>query len=404
MPLDISPPISPHCDAFQASWIATVLNLDWPSRASTKIENDDERIRRQKQELVNLFDEASEHGINAVVFQVSPAADAFYASSYLPWSSYLTGTLGKNPGFDPLQFAIEQAHKRGIELHAWLNPYRVSMDVKASTRKELKNSSRDSPPSVYKTHPSWVGVSADRYVLDPGIPAVRQWVTNITAEVVQKYNVDGIQFDDYFYYETASSPLDDDKTYARFGTRFASKYDWRRYNTYTLVQEISDKIKSIKPNVRFGISPGGVWRNRADDPLGSATRAGKTNYDGDFADTRRWVKDGLIDYIAPQVYWSFGRKAVPYDTIVKWWADTVRGTKTDLYIGMALYRAGTATASEPGWQAGGGLSEIKRQLELNQSLPEVKGSILFRQGFLSDPKLKNVSDYLKKTWGKCGQK
>jgi uncharacterized lipoprotein YddW (UPF0748 family) len=137
--------------------------------------------------------------------------------------------------------------------------------------------------------------------------------------------------------------------------------------------------------------------------LGSATRAGKTNYDGDFADTRRWVKDGLIDYIAPQVYWSFDRKAVPYDTIVKWWADTVRGTKTDLYIGMALYRAGTATASEPGWQAGGGLSEIRRQLELNQSLPEVKGSILFRQGFLSEPKLKNISNHLKKTWGKCGK-
>ncbi len=129
---------------------------------------------------------------------MSPAADAFYQSSYLPWSSYLTGTLGKNPGFDPLKFAIREAHKRGIELHAWLNPYRVSMDTKPSTRKELKNSSKDSPPSVYKTHPGWISVSADRYVLDPGIPAVRQWITNVTAEVVQKYDVDGIQFDDYF--------------------------------------------------------------------------------------------------------------------------------------------------------------------------------------------------------------
>lgn len=393
MPLD--------CDTFHASWVATVLNLDWPSRASTQIENDSERVKRQKQELVRMFDEATEHGINAVIFQVSPAADAFYKSDYLPWSSYLTGTLGKDPGFDPLRFAISEAHKRGIELHAWLNPYRVSMDVRPATRKELKGSSNDSPSSVYKTNPEWVGISADRYVLDPGIPAVRQWVSNITAEVVQKYDVDGIQFDDYFYYETQGSPLKDDKTYKRFGTKFASKYDWRRYNTYTLVQDISDRIKGIKPHVRFGISPGGVWRNQADDPRGSATRAGKTNYDGDFADTRAWVKDGLIDYIAPQVYWSSGRKDVPYGPIVRWWADTVRGTKTDLYIGMALYRAGSSSKSEPEWLEGNGVDEIKRQLDLNNAIPEVKGSILFRQGFLSDPKLKSVSAYLKKTWGKC---
>ncbi|MEN0097782.1 MAG: glycoside hydrolase family 10 protein [Brucella pseudogrignonensis] len=396
MPLD--------CDTFHASWVATVLNLDWPSRASTQIEDDSERVKRQKQELVRMFEEASEHGINAVIFQVSPAADAFYKSDYLPWSSYLTGTLGKDPGFDPLRFAIAQAHKRGIELHAWLNPYRVSMDVRPATRKELNNSSSDSPPSVYKTNPGWVGISADRYVLDPGIPAVRQWVTNITAEVVQKYDVDGIQFDDYFYYETQGSPLKDDKTFKRFGTHFSSKHDWRRHNTYTLVQEISHKIKAIKPHVRFGISPGGVWRNQIDDPLGSPTRAGKTNYDGDFADTRAWVKDGLIDYIAPQVYWSSGRKDVPYGSIVKWWADTVKGTNTDLYIGMALYRAGTSSKAEPEWLAGNGVDEIKRQLDLNNTIPEVKGSILFRQGFLSDPKLKSVSAYLKKTWGKCRPK
>ncbi|MCX2697739.1 MULTISPECIES: glycoside hydrolase family 10 protein [Ochrobactrum] len=392
------------CDMFHASWVATVLNLDWPSKASTQIENDSERVKRQKQELVRMFDEASQHGINAVIFQVSPAADAFYKSEYLPWSSYLTGTLGKDPGFDPLRFAIAEAHKRGIELHAWLNPYRVSMDVRPATRKELKNASSDSPASVYKTKPEWVGISAERYVLDPGIPAVRQWVTNITAEVVQKYDVDGIQFDDYFYYETQGSPLKDDKTYKRFGTKFSNKYDWRRYNTYALVQEISDRIKAIKPHVRFGISPGGVWRNQLDDPRGSPTRAGKTNYDGDFADTRAWVKDGLVDYIAPQVYWSSGHKDVPYGPIVRWWADTVRGTKTDLYIGMALYRAGSASRSEPEWLSGNGVDEIRRQLELNTALPEVKGSILFRQGFLSDPKLKSVSDYLKKNWGQSRSK
>lgn len=396
MPLD--------CNDFHASWVATVLNLDWPSRASTGLSDDAERVKQQKRELVRLFEEAQAHGLNAVIFQVSPTADAFYQSNYLPWSSYLTGTLGKNPGFDPLQFAIEEAHKRGIELHAWLNPYRVSMDVKPETKATLLKTTPGQRESVYKTHRDWVGISAGRYVLDPGIPAVRKWVSDIAAEVVQKYDVDGIQFDDYFYYETAGSKLDDDKSFARFGTKFASKYDWRRYNTEMLVREISTRVKAIKPKVRFGISPGGVWRNKADDPLGSATRAGKTNYDGDFADTRAWVKQGLIDYIAPQIYWSHGRKDVPYDVLAKWWADVVRGTKTDLYIGMALYRAGEATESEPGWADDNGVAEIRRQLELNEKLPDVKGSILFRHGFLSDPKLKPVADYLKKRWGMCAKR
>lgn len=389
------------CDSFQASWVATVLNLDWPSEISRTIEDDAERAKRQKQELVRMFDNAASHGINAIIFQVSPSADAFYQSEFLPWSSYLTGTLGKYPGFDPLEFAIKEARKRGMELHAWLNPYRVSMDDSAATAKALQNSAKDSPPSIFKTRPEWVAVSANRYVLDPGIPAVREWVTDITAEVVKKYDVDGIQFDDYFYYETASSPLNDAKSFARFGTRFSDRYEWRRYNTYALVQGISEKIRSIKPHIRFGISPGGVWRNMADDPLGSPTQAGKTNYDGDFADTRRWIKDGLIDYIAPQVYWSFGRKQVPYGPIVKWWADTVRGTGTDLYVGMALYRAGSASQSEPGWAEGDGVDEIKRQLEFNATVPEVKGSILFRQSFLTHPRMKSVSQYIKQAWGKC---
>lgn len=396
--------VASHCESVRASWVSTVLNLDWPSRASTQIKDDAARALRQKQEMIDLLDRASETGLNTIIFQVSPTADAFYQSSILPSSAYLTGTTGKKPGFDALQFAIREAHKRGIKLHAWLNPYRVSMDTKPETRKALESLPKGAPASVFTRHPDWIGVAAGRYVLDPGIPQVRQWVGNITAEIVQNYNVDGIQFDDYFYYETPTSQLNDDKTYARYGTQFASKDDWRRYNTYMLVKEISAKIKSIRPTVRFGISPSGVWRNKANDALGSDTQAGKTNYDGDFADTRRWVKDGLIDYIAPQIYWSFGRKQAPYGVLAKWWANTVRNTKTDLYIGMALYRAGDGTKSEPEWGIDAGLPEIKRQIELNRALPEVKGSILFRQGFLSDPKLKPVASYLKSVWGHCSAK
>src|SRR5690606_30533429 len=228
--------------------------------------------------------------------------------------------------FDPLKFMIEEAHKRNIKVHAWFNPYRVSMNTERETQQALENSSPDSQPSVYKIHPEWIGVAAKRYVLDPGIPAVRNWVENIVGEVVQKYDVDGVQFDDYFYNETPSSQLGDNETFARYGTQFKDKSDWRRYNTYMLVQEVFKRIKKIKPAVQFGISPGGVWRNKKDDPLGSDTRAGATNYDNAFADTRRWVKDSIIDYIAPQVYWPLERKIVPYGTIVKWWAATVRET------------------------------------------------------------------------------
>ncbi len=389
------------CNALHATWVSTVINLDWPSKPSTEIADDTKRVTAQKNDLLAILDRAKTLGLNAIIFQVSPTADAFYQSSILPWSSYLTGTLGKNPGFDPLKFVIEEAHKRDIKVHAWINPYRVSMNTNPETKEALENSSPDSPASVYKIHPEWIGVAAKRYVLDPGIPEVRDWVADVVGEVVQKYDVDGIQFDDYFYNETPDSKLDDDKTFARYGTSFKDKADWRRYNTYMLVKEVFDRVKKIKPDVRFGISPGGVWRNKQDDPLGSDTHAGATNYDTAFADTRRWVKEGMIDYIAPQVYWPLERKIVPYGTIVKWWAQTVQETPVDLYIGMALYKAGQATPQEPQWGEDGGLTEIKHQLELNESVPEVKGSILFREAFLSDPKLTKVTDYLKEQWGRC---
>ncbi|ENR68327.1 glycoside hydrolase family 10 protein [Brucella abortus] len=391
------------CDAFHATWVATVINLDWPSKQSTAIADGGKRVIAQKSELLAILDRAQKLGINAVIFQVSPTADAFYQSSILPWSSYLTGVLGKDPGFDPLKFMIAEAHKRRIEVHAWFNPYRVSMDTSRETQEALKNSSPDSPPSVYKTHPKWIGVASKRYVLDPGIPAVRDWVGNIVGEVVQKYDVDGIQFDDYFYSETPDSQLDDRKTFARYGTRFNSKADWRRYNTYKLVQDVFGRVKKIRPTVRFGISPGGMWRNRKDDPLGSDTLAGATNYDSDFADTRRWVKDGIVDYIAPQVYWPLEREAAPYGTIVKWWAQTVRGTPVDLYIGMALYKAGETYRLEPQWAAEEGFTEIRRELELNESVPEVKGSLLFRESFLREPKLRKITDYLARNWGGCAR-
>lgn len=382
----------------RATWVSSVINLDWPSASSLAIKNDAERIKRQKEELVSILDDIVAMNMNTVIFQVVPCADALYASDLLPWSKYLTGTLGKNPGFDPLAWAVEQAHARNIELHAWVNPYRISMNTRDATIEELNNSSPDSAPSIYRTHPEWTRVAYNRFVLDPGIPEVQAWVTGIVEEIVTRYDVDGIQFDDYFYYESANSPLDDDATWKKYGLDFTSKGDWRRNNTYSLVDTCHRRIKAIKSGVSFGVSPAGVWRNKADDPLGSETQAGAPNYDSAYADTRKWVIDGIIDYIAPQVYWPCARKVARYDVITRWWADTVRGTGTILYIGVALYKVGTPSKTEPDWTIEGGVPEITRQLDLNDSLTDVGGCMLFRHMFLREPQTQQVVEYLKERW------
>ncbi|WP_325175723.1 family 10 glycosylhydrolase [Erwinia tracheiphila] len=382
----------------RAMWVASVFNLDWPSSSTLAITDDDERVKKQKDELTRILDDLAAVNMNTVIFQVVPCADALYSSKLLPWSKYLTGSLGKNPGFDPLEWAVEQAHARNIELHAWINPYRISTNTSAATVDELNNSSHDSPQSIFKTHPEWTGVAYNRYVLDPGIPEVQAWVTGIVEEIVSRYDVDGIQFDDYFYYESADSPLNDDATWHKFGQCFYSKGDWRRNNTYSLVDACHRRIKFIRPTVRFGISPAGVWRNKADDPLGSDTQAGAPNYDSAYADTRKWVLDGIIDYIVPQVYWPFARQVARYDVITRWWADTVRGTKTELYIGMALYKVGIPSSIEPDWTIEGGVPEITRQLNLNDSLTDVSGCMLFRHLFLNEPQTQRVIKYLKKRW------
>jgi len=383
---------TPH---LRASWIATVLQLNWPK--STPIFTAD-RIATQKKELIAILDEAINMGMNAIIFQVKPNADAFYRSNILPWSTYLTGTLGKDPGYDPLDFIIKEAHKRNLKLHAWLNPYRVSMDTSKETIHMLENTPPEAPKSVYSSHQDWIGIAWDRFVLDPGIPTVRFWIEEVVSELVSNYDIDGIHFDDYFYAESTDSLLNDEKTYLAYGTAFSNKADWRRNNTYLLIKQLSKKIKALKPHVEFGISPAGVWRNKKNDPSGSDTQVGHPNYDAAYADTRRWVQEELIDYIAPQIYWPLARKVASYDVIAKWWANVVRPTKTRLYIGMALYKVGKYDALEPDWSIDGGIPEIKRQLDLNESIPEIQGSILFRQGSLQEPETQKVAEYIKKRW------
>ncbi len=379
-------------------WLATVSRLDWPPVNSVNVSSPALRIRLQQQALITKLDNLKSLGINTVFFQVKPDGTALWPSQILPWSDMLTGTIGQDPGYDPLKFMIEEAHKRGIKVHAWFNPYRVTTNTKPGTITALSRTLPQNPASVYVLHPDWIRTSGDRLVLDPGIPAARDWITSIVAEVVERYPVDGVQFDDYFYTETKSSTLNDTQTWQQYGQAFASKADWRRDNTQQLIAQVSRTIKQINPNVMFGVSPAGVWRNRSHDPAGSDTR-GAAAYDESFADTRRWVQQGLLDYIAPQIYWPFSRDAARYDVLAKWWAEVVKPTKTRLYIGVALYKVGEPSRNEPDWTVNGGVPELRKQLDLNDTMPGISGTILFRENNLNQPQAQQAVSYLRSRWG-----
>ncbi|WP_215801096.1 glycoside hydrolase family 10 protein [Pantoea dispersa] len=379
-------------------WLTTVSRLDWPPISSVTA-SPALRIRQQQQALTAKLDKLHSLGINTVFFQVKPDGTALWHSRILPWSDTLTGNIGQDPGYDPLQFILDEAHKRGMKVHAWFNPYRVSTNTKPATVTALNNTLQLQPASVFVLHRDWIRTASDRFVLDPGIPAARDWITSIVAEVVSNYAIDGVQFDDYFYTETATSPLNDSATFRQYGAGFASKADWRRHNTQLLIEQVSRTIKQLKPGVEFGVSPAGVWRNLSHDAAGSDTR-GAAAYDEAYADTRRWVQLGLLDYIAPQLYWPFARQAARYDVLARWWANVVQPTHTRLYIGVALYKVGEASKSEPDWTVQGGVPELKKQLDMNESLQHIDGTILFREDYLNQPQTQQAVDYLRQRWGK----
>ncbi|NLP14299.1 MAG: family 10 glycosylhydrolase [Clostridium sp.] len=357
----------------RGAWISTVVNLDWPSTETVKIGNTVERITKSKEELTEILDRAVELKLNAVFFQVSPEGDAFYKSNIVPWSRYLTGTFGKDPGFDPLAFAIEEAHKRNLEIHAWFNPYRVSMNTNSSTVSSL-----NIEKSVYREHPEWVKKSMNRFVVDPGIPEARKWVIDRVMEVVENYDVDGVHFDDYFYYEEYEGELKDQDTFNKYNNgKFKNLGDFRRNSTYLLIKELSKKIRSKKAWVKFGISPAGVWGNKKDGHSdGSNTNSSFTNYDRSFADTKKWVEEELIDYIAPQIYFTFANPRAPYGEVASWWADVCRGKNVHLYIGQAFYKINDDT--DEYFKGSNAVPELSRQLKFNMAKPEIMGTIMFR--------------------------
>ena len=319
---------------------------------------------------MTILDNVKKWNMNAVFVQIKPTADAFYPSKYSPWSEYLTGTQGINPGYDPLKFMVEEAHKRGIEFHAWFNPYRLST---SGSRDRL------SKDNIGRKKPEWTVAYGGQLYLNPGIPEVNDYVVNSIVEVVKNYDVDGVHMDDYFYpYKVKNQEYPDSAQYQKYGSKFASVGDWRRDNVNKLVEKLHTSIKKENKNVEFGISPFGVWRNASTDPSrGSATKAGVQNYDDLYADILLWMNKGWIDYVAPQIYWNQGHKSAEYNTLVKWWSKYAGQTQTDLYIGQAAYKVND-------WQ---NAKELINQVNFNRNYPEVKGSIFFSyKSLLTNPK------------------
>ncbi|WP_272511587.1 glycoside hydrolase family 10 protein [Bacillus altitudinis] len=342
----------------RAVWVASVYNLDWPSKKGLPRDE-------QKQEFIQLLDDIKAMNMNAVIMQIKPTADAFYPSKFGPWSEYLTGTQGKDPGYDPLEFMIEEAHKRGLEFHAWFNPYRITMN-----HTDLNRLSADHPA---RAHPEWTIAYGNQLYFNPGIPDAQDFIVDGIEEVVKNYDIDAVHMDDYFYpNKIAGVPFPDQETYETYGQKFTHIEDWRRDNVNHLVQQINDTIKKEKPYVKFGISPFGVWRNIKDDPTGSNTTAGMTNYDDLYADTRAWIQQHHIDYITPQIYWSIGFQPAAYDVLTKWWSNEVKGQPVHLYIGQATYKINQN--SDPAWSEP---EEYFRQIELNRQSQFVQGSMHF---------------------------
>ncbi|MGW5183408.1 glycoside hydrolase family 10 protein [Streptomyces cyaneofuscatus] len=339
-------------------WIATVANLDWPSKKGLT-------AAAQEAELIAHLDRAVRLRLNAVVLQVRPTADALWPSPYEPWADCLTGVQGQDPGWDPLATAVREAHDRGLELHAWFNPYRVANHT---------DPARLSASHPARRNPDWVLPYGGKLYYDPGLPEVRRFVQDAMLDAVRRYEIDAVHWDDYFYpYPVAGEAFKDDAAYERYGGGFPDRAAWRRDNVDRLVREMGERIRETRQGVRFGISPFAVWRNKATDPLGSDTRAGVETYDDLHADTRRWVREGWIDYICPQIYWHIGLATADYAKVLAWWADTVRGTGVGLYVGEALYKAGDPAQPAP-WQDP---AELSRHLTLARDHEEVGGHIFF---------------------------
>jgi uncharacterized lipoprotein YddW (UPF0748 family) len=388
---------------FRGVWIASVANIDWPSRPDLSSEG-------QRNEFRKILNEHQKNGINAIIVQIRPSADALYRSQYEPWSEWLTGkkSRGPHPEYDPLTFMIEEAHERAMEFHAWLNPYRAIFDAekfyadsthihldtlkshmqgllpdRSATNFEGLSSTDyqdlaqllhlDTTLLIYK-NPEWFVQYGNKIYFDPGLPEAQKHICDVVADIVRRYDVDAIHMDDYFYpYKIAGQEFPDSLSFSKYGGSYSVELKdyWRRENVNSIVKNINATIKQIKPYVKFGISPFGVWRNISADTSGSKTQAGQTNYDDLYADVLKWQKENWIDYVIPQIYWYRGFHLADYEVLARWWNDNAYGVQ--VYIGQGLYRVAADSRSEA-WR---NPLEIPEQIALNRSLPNIDGSCFF---------------------------
>lgn len=315
--------------------------------------------QRMQENLLQQLDELQRCGINAIMFQVRPEGDALYASKYEPWSRFLTGVQGQapNPYWDPLSWMVEQCHKRGMEIHAWLNPYRA----KTKGTKALASTHQ------YQQHPERFFWFDEMIIFDPGQEVNRKFFCTVIKDIVDRYDVDGIHIDDYFYpYPVAGIEIPDQNTYAANSRGIRDIKDWRRDNVNLLIKEIHDMIRSTKPWVKFGVSPFGIYRNQKSDPKGSNTN-GTQNYDDLYADILKWVDEGWVDYNIPQIYWEIGHNAADYDTLIRWWSRNAG--KRPLFIGQDVER--TVKAQDP---VDHNQNQMARKYELQRTLANIQGS------------------------------
>jgi len=355
---------------FRGAWIATVVNIDWPL-------NKDTLVSVQKQNLINQIDSLADAGMNAFFFQIRTECDALYNSNFEPWSYWLTGEQGKapEPYYDPLQFAIEESHKRGVELHAWFNPYRAVRDTSFYSLDESH---------VAVQHPEWIISSEKLKMLDPGLPEVRKHILNVMKDVLVNYDIDGIHFDDYFYPYGPKISNEDSLTYLNHSRGITNIDDWRRDNINLLMKQIYEIVKAEKPYVKFGISPFGIVRNEYTGTNGF------NSYGVIYCDPLNWLENNIVDYITPQVYWEIGHAKADYSKIVPWWSTVT--TERHLYIGQY-----SSKMSAPNYEKK--KSEIGDQIRLNRSTPNVLGSVYFSAKSITR-NWSGLADSMKNDWYK----
>ncbi len=338
-------------------WIATVNNIDWVPKGEFE-------PYRQQEAMIAMLDTFKNLNINAIILQVRPTADAFYRSNFEQWSQFLTGEQGTAPYpyYDPLEFVIEQAHRRNIDVHVWLNPYRLL---------NSDNLDRLHKDNLFFKNPDMFIKYGSQYFFNPAHPQTLEHIKSVVKDIVTRYDIDAVHIDDYFYpYPIQGNNFPDDEDFKRDSRGFENKSDWRRDNVNRAIDIISSTIKEAKPYVEFGVSPFGVWRNKNRDPKGSDTKA-LANYDDLYADILKWIDEGKIDYVIPQLYWEIGHKSAEYNTLAAWWNKYCG--KTNLYIGLYASNLGNKSASRA-WQTG---NELCRQMSINDKYPNIKGVGLY---------------------------